>query len=447
MAIRSKIIAATLVAASMACSKSEDAPKADTGTGTNTGTGGGGKMQALNLSGALQIQLPEALTDTSTSLRLTAGKSLEACMMRESIKQSKMMLDGITSTLCYIESQSSQIEEGKPKLFKLAGMGLRLQEPPPGFPGGSGPPSGGPGDGPPTGGDPTGGGAPPAGGPGMGGDQYIGVMLQRTGDVTDVYICEGTDAAALKLGQHFKITGNKTITKDGKEVGASKGEMRLSSDMMGINFGAVVTFDAFHTAADTYDSEFKVRLEGEMTGMGLSGMTMDMAQLMTLRVVDGGVSVVGLSDRGDMMGFSTQNASIGKFDAAHGNVVGSFNQQSFDRDVKACVDKDSTLVSCADAKFEEGGALHIATSEVPAFLPASFAPAKPAGFDCATATWGTAVAIDPSGAGAAACQMEQGDMEAPGCFEGGFVGSEEVVELPEIPELEIPEDQLEVPAP
>jgi hypothetical protein len=146
------------------------------------------------------------------------------------------------------------------------------------------------------------------------------------------------------------------------------------------------------------------------------------------------------------MGFTTENASIGKFDSEHGNVVGSFNQQSFDRDVKACVDKNSTLVDCADAKFEEGGALHIAATEVPAFLPASFAPAKPAGFDCAAASWGTAVAIDPEGAGASACQMDAGEMEAPSCFDGGFVSSEVDFELPPIEDMEIPADMVEAPA-
>jgi hypothetical protein len=452
MRIHSKLILTTLVATTVACTAAEDAAetaKNETGTNNTSTTIQESKIESLNLTGALQLQLPSALTETSSSLRLTGGKSLEACLMRESIKQSKMMLDGITGILCHIEAESKNIEEGKPKLFKLAGMGLRMVSGPE-MPGGGvpegmeGAPEGMEGAPEGMGGDPTGGagGAPE----GMGGDQYIGVSMKKTGEVLDVYVCEGSDAKEMKLSQHFKITGSKKITKDGKEVGASKGEMRLSSDMMGVTFGATVNFDAFHTDPKTYDSEFKVRLEGEF-GMGVSSMKMDMAQLMKLKVIDGGVSVVGLSDRGEMMGFSTKNASIGKFDSTHGNVVGSFNQQSFDSDVKACVDKDSTLVDCTDAKFQDGGDLYITASEVPSFLPEDFAAAKPKGFDC-DIEWGTAVEMDPASEGHKACEMDAAAMEAPGCFDGGeFVASEVEFELPdEIPEMEVPAEEMEVPA-
>jgi hypothetical protein len=466
MRTRSKFLLSTLVATSVACSPAaEDAAetaKEETGTNKSTTAIQESKIESLNLTGALQLQLPSALTESSSSLRLTGGKSLEACLMRESIKQSKMMLDGITGILCHIEAESSKIEEGKPKLFKLAGMGLRLQDMDPTTTGTIDPTTGGM-DPTTTGtidpttsggsGDPTGGSGAPTGGTGgapegMGGDQYIGVSMKQTGDVLDVYVCEGSDAKEMKLSQHFKIEGSKKITKDGKEVGASKGEMRLSSDMGGITFGATVSFDAFHTDPKVYDSEFKVRLEGDFGGMGLNdSMKMDMAQLMKLKVVDGGVSTVGLSDRGEMMGFSTKNASIGKFDATHGNVVGSFNQQTFDSDVKACVDNDSVLVDCADAKFQEGGNLYITASEVPSFLPADFAAAKPKGFDC-DIDWGTAVEMDPASEGHKACEMDVGSMEAPGCFDGGeFVASEVEFELPdELPEVEVPAEEMEAPA-
>jgi len=437
MTIYSKIAVATLVAGAMACSKSSDSPKKDPGTTATTvprsTTGPVGRMQQLNLSNALSIQLPDALADSSTGLRLTANKSLEACMMKESIKQSTMMLEGINSTLCYIESQSSTIVEGTPKLFKISMGDMGGGDGPGAGPGSGDGPGAGPGPGPGPGPGLT-------SGPGMG-DQYIGVMVQKTGDVTDVYVCEGESATALTLGQHFKVKGDKVITKNGKEMGVSKGEVRLFNKMMGIEFGASVTFDNYFTAADKSESEFKVRLSGtmDMSGMGLvdDSMKLDMAQYMGLSSVDAGVSTVKLSDRGEFFGEQTLNTSIGKFDATNGNVAGSFKQQSFDDEVKVCVDNASVPVSCDDAKFKEGGALHIAASEVPAFLPADFAAAKPTGFDCAAVAWGTAVAIDPSSAGASSCQMDQdqGGGEDAGCFDGGFVGSEEEFEVPEIPDF------------
>jgi hypothetical protein len=393
----------------------------------------------LNLAGALAIQLPDALTaKSSTKLTQSGKKSMEACLLRESAKQSTQMLEGISTTLCHIEAESANVEEGKPVLFKIAGMGLRLQDPNMQFPGGDTSemdpnafPS--PSMTPDPSAGPTAGG-PSAGGPAGGGDRYVGVYVKKFGEAgkegMNVFVCEGDSASDLKLSQHFKILGSKKITKDGKEVGASKGEMRITQDMMGVKFGAFVTYDNYFTDAKTSDTELRVRIVGEfdMTGAGLQSpsmpsMKMDMAQLMAIKATDSGVTRVAISDRGDMMGFITKNTARGKFDSTHGRIMGSFETSGQGDDglnskTDACVDNDSNLVSCDNSKYKPGGSLFIAPEEVPKLLSEGFKAPAPKGFDCATAEWGTAKSVDATSTAHSKCDMEQGDVEAPSCFSG-----------------------------
>jgi len=72
MRTRSKFLLSTLVATSVACSPAaEDAAetaKEETGTNKSTTAIQESKIESLNLTGALQLQLPSALTESSSSL-------------------------------------------------------------------------------------------------------------------------------------------------------------------------------------------------------------------------------------------------------------------------------------------------------------------------------------------------------------------------------------------
>lgn len=391
-----KIVPAILTLAGLAAcggsSSKSDATATTTGTTrTPTGTVQAASVDELGLTGALNISLPAALSD-GTSLRLAGEKSTEACLMRESAKQLVTQIKMISSTLCHIEAEGKNIPWNTPVILDIGDMaaGLALQAPPPdgsGFPGG-GDPTGGAGD--PTGGagDPTGG-AGGAGGP-TGGDTSF--TIPKIGIYTDdsdanniaVYICEGETTSDMKLSQAFKITGSKTITKDGASVKVSKGTVTISSGDDQMTFKGAIGFDSYYTEADANAMKLEVKL-------GVTGM-FSFAQKFELSANDSGLSKVSISEVGTQTfgseSFSLKKAGVGMFDAINGNVLYSYDGGNGEKfSTQACVDAQSNLVACSDAKFAEGGALHLKSTDVPGVLPASFSPTAPSGFDCATADW------------------------------------------------------------
>ena len=68
-----------------------------------------------------------------------------------------------------------------------------------------------------------------------------------------------------------------------------------------------------------------------------------------------------------------KNTGIGMFDVTNGNVLYKYEGNGQDFDTQACVDTDSLLVACSEAKFQEGGALHLTTADVPSST-SSFTP-------------------------------------------------------------------------
>lgn len=249
--MRIKIVPAILTLAGLAaCGKSSSSNNAATAPTTGTTRTATGAVQAtsvdeLGLTGALNISLPDALADSSGSLRLAGTKSIEACLMRESAKQLITQIDMISSTLCHIEAEGKNIPWNTPVVLDISDVqaalaALKLQAPP-----GDAPPIPGAGDEIPTTPD---GSAPPTGTEAPGGDTAsftipkIGIYADDSdGDNISVYICEGETTDAMTLSQAFKITGSKSITKDGKAVQVSKGTINISSgnDTMGTFKGAI----------------------------------------------------------------------------------------------------------------------------------------------------------------------------------------------------------------
>jgi hypothetical protein len=386
-----KMVPAILTLAGLAaCGKSSS--KSDTAatgtTRTPTGTVQATSVDELGLTGALNISLPAALSDSGSSLRLAGKKSMEACLMRESAKQLVTQIKMISSTLCHIEAEGKNIPWNTPVILDIGDMaaGPALQEfdpndfDPTTMPGGN---TGG-GN---TGGGNTGGGATDQDGPPSFTIPKIGIYTDDTdGNNIAVYICEGETTSDMKLSQAFKITGSKTITKDGKSVKVSKGTITISSgnDTMG-TFKGAIGFDSNFTEADANAMKLEVKF-------GFSGFAF--AQKFELAAKDSGFSKVSISETGEMAfpggnAFSTKNAGVGVFDADNGNVFYTYEGFGEPFATQACVDDKSYLLTegCTGAKFVEDGKLHLKATDVPGVLPATFAPTAPSGFDCAKADW------------------------------------------------------------
>lgn len=384
---------------------------------------------------------------------------MEACLMRESAKQLVTQIKMISSTLCHIEAEGKNIPWNTPVVLDIgdmaAGPALALQDlPPP--PDGSGIPDGSGAPDPSTmpGGD-TAGGAP--------GDDAPSFTIPKIGIYTDdtdgnniaVYICEGETTSDMKLSQAFKITGSKTITKDGTSVKVSKGTITISSgdDTMG-TFKGAIGFDSNYTEADANAMKLEVKF-------GFSGFSF--AQKFEISAKDSGFSKVSISETGTMdFGagdpFSFKNTGIGLFDAENGNVLYSYDGNGQKFATQACVDKDSYLLTdgCSATKFAEGGTLHLKSTDVPGVLPATFSPTAPSGFDCAKADWSKTIKPATDSATTAKHQAcDEGMMEEAAesmsgmsaCFEGGnYAQSSQPAEIefaeanpgdfePELPEL------------
>jgi hypothetical protein len=379
-------------------------------------------VDELGLTGALNISLPAALSDSGSSLRLAGKKSMEACLMRESAKQLVTQIKMISSTLCHIEAEGKNIPWNTPVILDIGDMaaGPALQGPGPG-----------PGDFDPNADPTTMPGGSTSGGPTTGGDTdqdappsftipKIGIYTDDTdGNNIAVYICEGETTSDMKLSQAFKITGSKTITKDGKSVKVSKGTITISSgdDTMG-TFKGSIGFDSNFTEADANAMKLEVKF-------GFTGFSF--AQKFELAAKDSGFSKVSISETGEMAfpggdAFSMKNAGIGVFDADAGNVFYNYEGYGQPFATQACVDSESNLLDagCTGTKFAEGGTLHLKATDVPGVLPASFAPTAPSGFDCAKADWSKT--IKPATDSATVAKHEACDADIAKDVEAGMSG-------------------------
>lgn len=420
--IRLAIPALVLTVAS-GCSKSSSGGSTSDGTNNANPNVKATSVSDLNLAGVLNLNLDSSITGTGTSLTsLLAPKSAEACRVRQSIKQSVDMLQGIKAMLCHVEAESTKIGFNKPVLLKLE------------MPGGA------PGDGDtpelpegPDGDLPDGPPAMPSPGLKLAGDasaQYMGIYVDTTdANATKVYMCSGEDKAALKLTQSFTI-----LSAEDKK---SKGEMLLDNSMGDMTFAAAIAYDAGYTKAGTTALEFKVKFGGSF-----QGETNSMAQYLNLQLVDGGVSTIKNSDSGNFMGSSMNNAGIAKFDDKSGQIIfaldTSYGGQAYNETKQSCVDAAGYVVACSDAKFTSGGDLYVTGDDVPGFLGESFSPTAPSGFDCAAAQW-TEVAIDLTDTTTMAahekCDEAIGDFSDENCWDAGFEMGEQSVDLPERGEI------------
>jgi hypothetical protein len=226
----------------------------------------------------------------------------------------------------------------------------------------------------------------------------------------------------MKLSQAFKITGSKTITKDGKSVKVSKGTITISSgdDTMG-TFKGAIGFDSNFTEADANAMKLEVKF-------GFTGFSF--AQKFELAAKDSGFSKVSISETGEMAfpggdPFTIKNAGVGVFDAEAGNVLYTYDGNGTKFSTQACVDAESTLLSegCTATKFAEGGTLHLKATDVPGVLPASFAPTAPSGFDCAKADWSKT--IKPATDSATVAKHEACDADIAKDVEAGMSGMQE----------------------
>lgn len=249
-----------------ACGGSSDDGGTDstaTTTRTTTGAVEAADVSQLGLTGALSLDLPSALEDSSGSLRLQSGqKSIEACLIRESAKQLVTQISMASSLLCHIEAEGNNIPWNTPVILDFSDMeaaaalaqsqGAALQE---GLPEGPGDIE--------SGDDPFGDGStedPTTDTSGSFQTPVMGIYADDSdGNNVAVYVCEGDDEDSMELVQSFVIKGSKSVTVDGEDVEASKGTINISmsDDTMG-TFKGAIGFDNRYTSETTSAMKLEV---------------------------------------------------------------------------------------------------------------------------------------------------------------------------------------------
>ena len=114
-----------LAGMAVSCGSSDDSGTSGSAAErTPTGDVEATTIDQLGLTGALNVDLPDALEESSSSLRLVGQKSMEACLMKESAKQMSQQIAMASSMLCHIEVDAAAgiIPWGQPTILDFSAM-------------------------------------------------------------------------------------------------------------------------------------------------------------------------------------------------------------------------------------------------------------------------------------------------------------------------------------
>jgi hypothetical protein len=423
----SRLVLGAAIMAAVACSgpadKDKDATDAvesiEDGTKPNTKVGEvdleTDSLSALKLSESVSPQVPASVTATGGGVEpvqngqiavatLTAAerkKSLEACNIRQKIKEAKANQESMAQQLCFFESQKGMKAGGKYRMrFTPPGAALTQagQPQPPGGPGGPGdmPPGGpsGPGGAPgaPTGGPGDPGAGAPGGAPGGGGSEMnLSVFLDNSvADQFAVYICD-----ADKLTQ-------KIVVSSASEAGA-QGSFLAKMEMSGATAQLKGAFDngvgsSGHQRAVTQMS-FDMKMGSSSTYVR-SAIDLDLVQtgVSTVKSAVETSSEIGeFSDSYREIGAALIGPNLGSalfqrtIDSSH--PAPTFEQEQLSLTAAQYVttrsffDNAGQVLAQSDSKsFADGGALAVADSLLPKLVADDFAVEFDSGdWDCSGA--------------------------------------------------------------
>jgi hypothetical protein len=269
---------------------------------------GENSLEGLKLSESISPAVPASVTATGDGVDPKAGdlsvatltaedrkKSLEACQIRQKIREAKMNQEVMSMQLCYIQAQKGMKAGGKYKMsFAAGGPALRLtQSLPPAPDGNQVPPAGADaptGSAPDVGQMPDGGAGPDAGA-GAPQDMDMAIFLDNSeAGKFKIYMCQDN-----KLSQ-------KIVVEGAGETGA-KGSFKAVMDMEGVSASIQGSFDSGVELPGHNRSSSQVAFD-----MDMGGSTMHMRSNIGMDLVEDGVSVV--------MAANEASSTMGDFDSS-----------------------------------------------------------------------------------------------------------------------------------
>lgn len=371
-----KIATGILLVGAFGCNKPE-------GTGETTATEETTKvgevaldsdsLAALKLSESLSPAVPESVAATGDGVEaVKAGdvalltqeerkKSLEACYIRQKLREAKMNQESMAMQLCFIEAQKGMKAGGKYKMsFSQPGAALTQDMPPPPPPGDM-----------PTGEMPT---SDPTGAPTGGGqDMTLSIFLDNSvADKFTVFMCDSD-----KLTQKIVVSGAGDA--------GSKGSFKTSMEMEGMSAQIQGAFDNGVDVAGHQRAASQISF-----AMDMGGTKNYLRSSLKLDLVEDGVSVVKAATESSTSAtdFSSSFREIGT--ALIGPNLGSALFQRTIEGVQATdpamalveqqvittrsyFDNAGYVLSKEDSpNFADGAALAVADTDLPKLVPDSF---------------------------------------------------------------------------
>lgn len=310
----------------------------------------------LKVSKALKINLPDALEGkkkSSLNLLEEAKLSQEACQMGETVEEVTDSLNQISSFFCHIEAEKEKIKFGKK--YKIVFKG-----------------------------------------------QEFGRIF-----VDDTNIAEGKIQLGF-CGSDGQGTDKQLISIEGiTEAGVKGAIIEMGSHKEnGVTFtwdGSIV-FDS--TTAGMLDVESKQAFtEGENS----------FRRHVKLKLNDKGVSEAQVASNGVWGGNAFQDRGFSRINDKYGSALfissGKHEGSTYNFSRRANFSSDGLIVKqSADSALAESGALFVKSTELPQFLPTTFAPDKATGWvasDCATVD--EQIELDPDAPAHKACENEHFD--------------------------------------
>ncbi|MGE0172554.1 MAG: hypothetical protein AB7T49_07215 [Oligoflexales bacterium] len=360
-----------LAALATSCSKKDDSDSDATTTTeeeqkekeAKDAVSGAESVAELNISGSLNISLPDAINQREESgLQLTAGarKSAEACMIGQTVSEVTDEISNAASFFCHLEVEADKIKFGTK--YSIESNGEEF------------------------------------------GRIWADNSNSANGQIT-LYMCQ-KDEGVMKLREKIDITG---VTENG-----AKGSMQFvfhegaHSGKSSITFDANVTEDGVVTLSSEQAFE-----DSEQDG--------SFRRAVTLKLVEDGVSEIVLASNGNWQGSDFAQKAVGRFNGEVGTTLftntGTYIDQTFewthasffDAEGKNLVDPEMYDV------FAEDGELYVSADELPEFLAEDFSPDAPDGWDCEVEE---TIELDPESAEHQKCNKEHNQFKD--CHGEGF---------------------------
>jgi hypothetical protein len=324
-------------------------------------------IDQLNVSGSLNIVLPDAFEESATASLLAGKRSMEACRLGQTLKEVTKQVRDVGSFFCHLEVEAKKIKFGTKYTINSGG-------------------------------------------------EEFGKVWADNSKAADgriaLYMCQNG-----KLKEQIEITGVDV------DKGTAKGSLHNKGSDGDQSWATALTFDVGFTTAGLISMNAQQKYAD-------SANDGEFARLVDMNIYEPGegISNLSMASSGSWGGSEFADRGFAKHNGDFGHVLlynqGTYNDEEFDFSRHGYFDGEGKVVSKDDSpKFADGEELGVEDSDVPDYLKSSFEPDEPEGWDCDA---DEEVELDPDSAGHQACDEGKEQEEFADCRGDEFEQGEDV---------------------